>query len=1422
MKDESIANADYILDHFPDAWCRLDEQGKVLQSSPRLSTEYGVDLGESDARKLGDILGNTKGFSVLHRDTLKLGNVHVRVLDIRNGNGQVFTVSVSASRIQNGAGHKEVLVSIRNLTDQIDSIRSERDSFLNFVDVINSSLDGMLIINLGTQRIIEANDMALSIIGYDLEEVGNIPLDRATFTEPEEFEYFLTLLKSQGDVRFERKVLHKSGDFIDLEVSARMMHVGDGQLFQCNIRDITLKKRLYKIEKLKERILTMKEVGRGVDDILSKICSDLELICLRSGFAYVSFGDDEYPWVFGEDSRLPQEFQEYLQQYVGGEMDLLKRQNFNVEMTDFWSALDVAYMGVPVLYQHWSLFTVFSGKGCVGALAVFGESSRLAPEEELESLGQLVHILGNALYKIEQEQELQVSENRYRELVDHSPMAIGIYQHGRVVFGNPQFYEVLRFSPDAEVTLEDLAALVTEGDKVLAEEIVLVIQTQGHSPITEITFKYADGEEFTLMLQGTIVSYQGEDAVQFVFYDISERKQFEIKLKESRTQFELAVQGSAAGIWDHYDLKTGQMWWSPRVYELIGYEQEEIDSTLQSFIALIHPVDRLRLKGVLEANDKTGGRYELEYRLLTKSGEYKWFYGSGQTQRDEKGEVVRRVGTLIDIDARKRVEQEIIEREQLLNTTGMVGKVGGWQLTAQDRQLTWTDQVYIINGMDIGLPITYEQALDLYSEEDHRRIASAVEACFLGEPFELTIRVENIKGRQKWLELSGIPIYEGDEVVKLVGAQRDLTHHIHQIEGIRQNEQKLKNANQLAQLGNWEWRIATDDYYWSEEMYRILGVDRSLRPSMQLLEDALHAESVVEFYNVIHNSLSDDPPVKAELTLSHGEANERRYMSIRAVNERDEHGRIIKVLGTVQDITDQKIVELDRNRQNLYSKVILELNAVGPRANNAWYLSNEYCLSLIGQLGFDWVWLAEQKDIDQVGFQPVVYQKSDKVNMRELNKDGAQFYQTSLLAQAYRDNEMKVVTNLEMYTGEDSWVTAMQKHGFQSYISLPYSEGNEVKGTINLYSKEAVKLDASFETFLYQLAHDYGNGLYALELQRNRDELNEHNKVLIDSLDVVSVSYDVNTGKIAVFGNTNNLVGYEQETFVEMVKEGKKYIHPNDLSMLNTELQKSQSAGGYFDVDFRVKRHDNRTVWVNSRGKVYWQGHVIRRVVGILINMDERKQDEIDQVKAQIKIRDNERMRIARALHDSLGQTLTIACMSLDAISKDIEQLEEDRQELYHDAYNLLNDAIEESRTISHNLMPSLLMDFGLVKSIRSDVSKLNKSDKIFFDFEYDEACDRRFDQEVEINLYNISREAVTNILKHSQATEAKIALHGSDNVLTLTIQDNGVGMDTSKAKNKDGLGLGSIERRAIIIGGELYMSGTNGCTIRVELEMNR
>ncbi len=138
-----------------------------------------------------------------------------------------------------------------------------------------------------------------------------------------------------------------------------------------------------------------------------------------------------------------------------------------------------------------------------------------------------------------------------------------------------------------------------------------------------------------------------------------ERRNLEKKLKKAHERLELAMDAGEHGFWD-WNLDTNDIYFSPRYFTMLGYEPGELPMKLETWVNLMHPDDKKTIVPEVENYVKNAQAYEVEFRLKTKDGNWKWISGRGKSyEKDKDGISHRAVGVHVDITQRKQAEEEL-------------------------------------------------------------------------------------------------------------------------------------------------------------------------------------------------------------------------------------------------------------------------------------------------------------------------------------------------------------------------------------------------------------------------------------------------------------------------------------------------------------------------------------------------------------------------------------------------------------------------------------------------------------------------------------------------------------------------------------------------------------------------------------------
>lgn len=212
------------------------------------------------------------------------------------------------------------------------------------------------------------------------------------------------------------------------------------------------------------------------------------------------------------------------------------------------------------------------------------------------------------------------------------------------------------------------------------------------------------------------------------------------------------------------------------------------------------------------------------------------------------------------------------------------------------------------------------------------------------------------------------------------------------------------------------------------------------------------------------------------------------------------------------------------------------------------------------------------------------------------------------------------------------------------------------------------------------------------------------------------------------------------------------------------------------------------------------------------------RQKEI-RVKAVIDAEEKERRRIAQDLHDGVGQLLSAAKLNLSHLEDKIHTETPEQKEALNHAIQLVDDSVKEVRTVSHNMMPNTLIKLGLASAVREFITKMGHFPHLKIDLEI-VGMDNRLEPQTETVLYRVIQEVINNIIKHARANHVGIQLIRHENEISVMIEDNGVGFDTKKINEFDGIGLKGIFSRIEFLNGTVHFDSVSGRGTTVIIEI--
>jgi PAS domain S-box-containing protein len=302
------------------------------------------------------------------------------------------------------------------------------------------------------------------------------------------------------------------------------------------------------------------------------------------------------------------------------------------------------------------------------------------------------------------------------------------------------------------------------------------------------------------------------------------------------------------------------------------------------------------------------------------------------------------------------------------------------------------------------------------------------------------------------------------------------------------------------------------------------------------------------------------------------------------------------------------------------------------------------------------------------------------------------------------------------------------------------------------------------------------------------------------------------------------------------------YVHEGDKDPAMKHWLLCVESGAMYEAEYRLRAVNGAYRWFRARalpirdesGKILkWYGSCsdihdskvleqsIRDSAAELEKIVDNRTDELRRLSVRLmSLQDEERRRIARDLHDGLGQELAVAKMVLDKML--LQKTVQPTDDSWAQASSIVERAIQQVRTMSHLLHPPLLDEVGLLSALAWYTDGLAKRSGIETTLTVQPRDFPRLASEVETAVFRIVQEALTNVFRHSEAHSVAVALAQTDGMIKVTVRDDGKGITNKIAELRSdsvGVGIGGMKQRAKELGGELRLTNIHPGTL-VELEI--
>ncbi len=315
---------------------------------------------------------------------------------------------------------------------------------------------------------------------------------------------------------------------------------------------------------------------------------------------------------------------------------------------------------------------------------------------------------------------------------------------------------------------------------------------------------------------------------------------------------------------------------------------------------------------------------------------------------------------------------------------------------------------------------------------------------------------------------------------------------------------------------------------------------------------------------------------------------------------------------------------------------------------------------------------------------------------------------------------------------------------------------------------------------------------------------NDRLRLAMEASASVGWDFDVKSGRDVLFGDLQTIFGIASDPYVTTREDFFRYVHPDDRTRVSEAIADAGQNRTLYVAEFRIVKPDGTVRWLAARGKFYYaRNGNPERMLGVSLDITERKRTEEAlscMNRRVIEAEERERNRIAKDLHEDVGQRLALLAIGIEQLKNDHPNRTVELLDRMDSVWKQTLEILTDVKASAHELYSPRLEYLGVAAVMRIFCEEFGERKKVEIDF-MSRGLPSLVQPDVSICLFRVLQEALHNGVKHSGVEKFRVQLWADDEI-HLTVSDSGAGFDLEAAKTGPGLGLIRMEQRLRLVNG--------------------